>query len=234
MGFLTLRRFAPACGCPSVSRPSIARAHDPFGSRSRRCVRRRLPAVRAHVSFIARPRPTVSVGGSIVPIGNSLQGAIDRGFATRLLGFAPVCGPYPPPFVFCSGPILPWVFVVASLRVLRGGLRQSRVVASALATRILSQSVACRAASPCRARTVVPRPGRVRRSSDGLDIRPARPPLKPLRAAHRLCVKECQDQRQAIPMTCFRHRLPVERFERPTRAASRRRLSDELLEPVPV
>jgi len=48
-------------------------------------------------------------------------------------------------------------FVAASLRVLRGGVRHRASWSSALATRTLSQSVACRAASPCRARTSAPR-----------------------------------------------------------------------------
>jgi hypothetical protein len=61
----------------------------------------------------------------------------------------------------------------------------------------------------CDLRTVRPRTGRARRSWTNLDIRPARPPLDPLRRGRRLCViGTCQDQRQAIPMTCSRHRLP--------------------------
>ena len=204
MGFLTLRRFAPACGCPSVSRPSIARAHDPFESRWRRC---------GDVGF--RPSGPTVVGRSSTPdgIGRGIDRPdrefVARGDRSRICDSA-------------SGLRSRLRSVPATVRLLRRadpalGFRRgpSQGVArrcaprarpawsSALATRTLSQSVAFRAASPCRARTVVPRPGRVRCSSDGLDIRPARPPLKPLRAAHRLCVKECQDQRQAIPMTCF-------------------------------
>jgi len=137
-GVPSLRRFAPAGGCRGVSRRSADRAHDPFGSRWRRRGRFRLPPVRAHVSLAARPRPTVSVGGSTELIGFFAKGSADREFAVGLLGFAPVCGPCPPPFVFCGGPILPWFWSPLS-----GCCATTDVLA--LATRALSPSVACRA-----------------------------------------------------------------------------------------
>jgi hypothetical protein len=65
----------------------------------------------------ARPGPP-ALGRSSTPdgIGRGIgrpdricKRAAGRGFAAVLLGFAPVCGPRPPPFVFCGGAILPWV-----------------------------------------------------------------------------------------------------------------------------
>ena len=131
-------------GCRGVSLSSVARAHDSFESRWRLRDRSRLPPVRAHVSLAARPRPTVSVGGSTELIGFFAKGSDDRGFATGLLGFAPVCGPCPLPFVFCGGPILPWAFESP----LSGCCAMGVVT---LATRILSRSVACRATPLVRA-----------------------------------------------------------------------------------
>jgi hypothetical protein len=171
-GVPSLRRFAPADGCRGVSRGSADRAHDPFGSRWRRRGRFRLPPVRAHVSLAARPRPTVSVGGSTELIGFFAKGSADRGFAVGLLGFAPVCGPCPPPFVFCGGPILPWV-LVASLRMLRDDGCARTGDSGAFTVRSVS----------CDAHTSSPRAPGESVALDGLDIRPARPPLDPFARA---------------------------------------------------
>ena len=157
MGFLTLRRFAPACGCPSVSRPSIARAHDPFESRWRRC---------GDVGF--RPSGPTVVGRSSTPDG--IGRGIDR----------------PDREIRCKGQSIEdlrlgfWASLPSAVRTRHRssfaagrsclGFRRgpSQGVArrcassraswsSALATRTLSQSVACRAASSRRARTSAPR-----------------------------------------------------------------------------
>ena len=65
----SLRRFAPAYGCRGVSRRPATRAHDSCESRWRLRDRSGFRPFRAHVSLAARPRPTVSVGGSTELIG---------------------------------------------------------------------------------------------------------------------------------------------------------------------
>ena len=165
MGFLTLRRFAPACGCPSVSRPSIASCARPV---------RGLVGAVAATSASGRPGPRV-VGRSSTPdgIGRGIDRPdrefVARGDRSRICDSA-------------SGLRSRLRSVPATVRLLQRadpalGFRRgpsqgvarrcasSRVVVSALATRTLSQSVACRAASPRVARGR-PRPGRVRRSSE--------------------------------------------------------------------
>jgi len=132
----------------------------------------RLPPVRAHVPLAARPRPTVSVGGSTEligfakPLGRSRICDATSGLRSRLRSA--------PAAVRLLRRADPALGFVASLRVLRDDRR-----VFALATRTLSPSVACRATC----RTAPSRTGRVRRSWTNLDIRPARPPLDPSRAA---------------------------------------------------
>jgi hypothetical protein len=133
----SLRRFAPAYGCRGVSRRPAARAHDSCEPRWRLRDRFRLPPVRAHVPLAARPRPTVSVGGSTELIGFAKARSIED---SRLDFWASL-----PSAVrarcrssFAAGRSC------LGLRRLSRVLRDDRC-ASALATRTLSPPVACRA-----------------------------------------------------------------------------------------
>ena len=202
----SLRRFAPAGGCRGVSRRPIARAHDPFGSRWHLRDRFRLPPVRAHVSLAARPRPTVSVGGSTELIGFARARSIEDSRldfwaslpsavrARRRSSFAAgrSC-------LGCSSPL--------------SGCCAMTDVCLALATRTLSPSVACRAMCA----PLIRAPG----GSVALDEPRHSPGTSAARSVTAwpsfVCDGTCQDQRQAIPMTCFPVTdCLVARIERPT------------------
>ena len=160
MGFTTLRRFAPACGCPArLCVSSIARRCTTLAGLVDidAIVHTARPPVRAHLPLITRPRPTVSVGGSAVLIGFFAKGRPVEDLRFGFWASLPSAVRTRHRSSFAAGRSCLGFRRGPSQGVARRCASSRASWSSALATRTLSQSVACRAASSRRARTSAPR-----------------------------------------------------------------------------